>query len=240
MDSSAGSHAVVTGASGDVGAAIAAALAAPGGRLLLSGRDLGRLEAAAAPARATGALVATHAADLADEAQVACLAAAAAAGGPLDVLVHAMGAFAAGTIGGAEGARDLDLLYRSNVRVPWLLTRALLPALLSARGQVVFLNSTVGLRARAGVGAYAASKHALRAMADALRDEVNPYGVRVISVFLGRTASAMQRQVSASEGRDYQPHRLIQPADVAAAVRDALALPRTVEVTDLHLRPMTA
>ena len=85
---------------------------------------------------------------------------------------------------------------------------------------------------------YAATKHALRALADALREEVNERGVRVLSVFLGRTASRMQQAVHQHEKRPYNPGRLLQPSDVASMVLAALRLPRTAEVTDLHIRPM--
>ena len=60
----------------------------------------------------------------------------------------------------------------------------------------------------------------------------------MITVFPGRTATPMQEEVHRYEGRDYDPERFLQPRDVAAAVLNALALPRTAEVTDLHIRPM--
>ena len=91
---------------------------------------------------------------------------------------------------------------------------------------------------RAGVGQYAAMKHALRALADTLREEVNRDGVRVLSVFLGRTATPMQAAVHRVESRVYEPEPLLQPADVAAVVISALSLPRTAEVTDIHIRPL--
>src|SRR5215813_11275147 len=94
------------------------------------------------------------------------------------------------------------------------------------------------LRATAGIGQYAATKHAMKAVADSLRDEVNANGVRVMSLFLGRTASERQRGIFAAEGRPYPPERLIQPADVAGLVLFLLRLPRTSEVTDIVLRPM--
>jgi NADP-dependent 3-hydroxy acid dehydrogenase YdfG len=101
----------------------------------------------------------------------------------------------------------------------------------------VFINSTQGLRAAAGVGQYAATKHAMKAIADGLRDEVNGDGVRVTSIFLGRTATELQRAVFEAEGRKYPPGRLIQPADVADLVLFLLRLPRTSEATDIVLRP---
>jgi NADP-dependent 3-hydroxy acid dehydrogenase YdfG len=71
-----------------------------------------------------------------------------------------------------------------------------------------------------------------------LRDEVNKKGVRVITIFPGRTATPMQEEVHRYEGKPYDPSRFLQPADVAAVALNALALPRTAEVTDLHIRPM--
>jgi NADP-dependent 3-hydroxy acid dehydrogenase YdfG len=103
---------------------------------------------------------------------------------------------------------------------------------------VVFINSSAGPAPRAGIAAYAASKAALKALAESLRAEVNPGGVRVLSVFPGRTATAMQEEVHRLEGKAYEPERLLQPADVAAAVVNALCLPRTAEVTDINVRPM--
>ncbi len=78
----------------------------------------------------------------------------------------------------------------------------------------------------------------MRAIADSLREEVNAEGVRVLSLFLGRTAGNLQRAIFALEGRPYPAGRLIQPEDVAWAVLAMLRLPRTVEATDLTLRPM--
>jgi NADP-dependent 3-hydroxy acid dehydrogenase YdfG len=124
------------------------------------------------------------------------------------------------------------------VRGPYLLTQALLPLLRACHGQIVFVNSTVGLEARAGVGQYASTQHALRAIADALRAEVNPDGVRVLSVYLGRTATARQARIFRLEGRPYAPELLIQPEDVAEMVLATLRLPRTAEVTEIRMRPL--
>jgi NAD(P)-dependent dehydrogenase (short-subunit alcohol dehydrogenase family) len=157
--------------------------------------------------------------------------------GAVDVLIHAAGVHGVGTVHATPSA-ELDRHYHINLRAPYLLTRGLLGSLRSRRGQVVFVNSSAGVVARAGVGPYSASKHALRAIADSLREEVNPDGVRVLSVFLGRTATPMQEALHRAEGRAYRPERLLQPEDVAEVVEHLLALPRTAEVTDLHMRPL--
>ena len=223
--SRAGAIALVTGATGGIGGALAAALAAEGTRV----HGLVRKTPANAADR--------HTVDLADEADVERAASVLAAALPeLDLLVHAAGAYATGALAEAPLA-DLDRLWRVNVRAPWVLTRALLPALRRRRGWVVFVNSSVWGAARGGMGGYAASKYALKAMADSLRAEVNGDGVRVLSVFPGRTASRMQEVVHREEGKPYRPEALLQPEDVAAAVMGMLALPATAETTDLYIRP---
>jgi len=231
--------AVVTGASSGIGSAIAVALAREGARLLLSGRSIEKLDQVAERARAFSPAVETFAADLVEDEAVRALAARAqTAFGGVDVLVHSIGLFAAGLFETAL-VEDLDRQYRINTRVPYLLTQALLPSLISRQGQVLFVNSSTGFHLpRAGWVGYAASKHALRALADGLRDEVNKKGVRVITVFPGRTATPMQEEVHRYEGRPYDPERFLQPEDVAAAAVNALSLLRTAEVTDLHIRPM--
>jgi NADP-dependent 3-hydroxy acid dehydrogenase YdfG len=234
-----GMVAVITGASGGIGEAIAIQLAREGARLMLSGRSAAKLDMIAERARDLSPGVETFAADLAEDGQVRALAERAlAAFGGVDVLIHSAGLFVGGSLATAP-VEDLDRQYRTNVHAPYLLTQALLPSLLSRQGQVVFVNSGAGFNpARAGWVGYAASKHALRAVADGLREEVNKQGVRVMTVFPGRTATVMQEEVHRYEGRPYDPERFLQPRDVAATVVNALSLPRTAEVTDLHVRPM--
>jgi len=158
--------------------------------------------------------------------------------GRLDILVHSAGVIHLDPMGRAR-MEDFDLQYATNVRVPYLITQQLLSLLTSARGQVVFINSSVGLTARRPeVGQYSATKHALKAVADSLREEVNPRGIRVLTMYLGRTATPMQQTIFRNEGRFYDPEALLQPEDVAAIVIQALMLPPTAEVTDISIRPM--
>jgi NADP-dependent 3-hydroxy acid dehydrogenase YdfG len=125
------------------------------------------------------------------------------------------------------------------VRAPYALTQAALPALRQSQGQVLFINSTITRAANlAGRGGFAATQHALKAVADSLRDEVNESGVRVISVMAGTTATPRQERLHQLMQKPYRPDRLLQPGDVARAACGALALPRTAEITDLVVRPM--
>ena len=234
-----GQVAVVTGASSGIGKAIAIGLGSQGATLCLVGRKLETLEAVTANAETSVSQVLCYQADLALDEEIQKLTAYLRSDfGYIDILVHSAGIISLGPLESVP-VEDFDLQYRTNVRAPHTLTQALLPMLRSRRGQIVFMNSSVGLSSRAGIGQYAATKHALKAIADSLRDEVNPEGLRVLSVFLGRTASPMQEAVHKMEGRAYHPERLLQPEDVAAVVINALGLPRSAEVTDINIRPLT-
>ncbi len=232
-----GRVALVTGASSGIGAALAERFAAAGAQLLLTGRDAGRLEALAARLRAVSPRVEIAAADLADEAQLRGLAERAGRlFGRLDVLAHSAGALHWGPVATVP-VEELDRQVTVNLRAPYLLTQLLLPLLRTAGGQVVFLNSMAVRRPAAGMATYAASKGALLALADCLREEVARDGVRVLSVFPGRTATPMQAELRRLEGLPYEPAGLLQPADVAALVVEAVALPPRAAATDLVLRP---
>lgn len=230
--------AVVTGASRGIGRAIALELAGCGIGVWLIARHLESLEETAATAQRAGGQAWSWALDLRDDAQVGRFGERLRSEcDGLDILIHSAGIHYRGAVADAPVA-ELDEQYRVNVRGPYVLTQRLLPLLRARRGQIVFVNSSVGLRARAGVGAYAATKHALRGLADAVREELNGDGVRVLSVYPGRTATPLQAEIHAEEGKPYQPERLLQPEDVATAVLHALTMARTAEITDLSVRPM--
>jgi short-subunit dehydrogenase len=224
--------ALVTGASGGIGRAIAAALAARGLRVVLTGRDSARLEQAN---RDAGAKNSVLVADLTTEAGRA--AAANCTHPELHVLIHSAGEYARCDVSAlsADQWRALDAI---NLHAPMLLTAACMPQLRAASGQIVFINSSAALSASAGLSAYAAGKRGLQAAADALRQEVNSDGIRVLSIFPGRTDTPMQRAVLAGEQRVASPGTLMLPEDVAAMVVASLDVPRTSEVTDIIMRPM--
>jgi NADP-dependent 3-hydroxy acid dehydrogenase YdfG len=228
---------VVTGASSGIGRAIAVALAGAGASVYGVARRREELEATAACAIGGGRIT-PYAANLLIDREIAALARQLAdRHGGVDVLVHSAGTFAQGPIETSPAA-DLDTQYAANVRAPYVLTQALLPALRAKQGQVVFINSTAVMAPRANLGQFAATQHALRAIADALREEVNREGIRVASVYPGRTATPRQARIHALEGKPYTPERLVQPADVANVVLSVLTLPRSAEVTDVQVRPL--
>jgi NADP-dependent 3-hydroxy acid dehydrogenase YdfG len=229
--------ALVTGAGSGIGKAIALALAAQGATLWLAGRTQEKLESVADTARKTALNVRCIQIDVTRDQEIADLCARLRQDvGYVDLLIHCAGEIVLGRLESATIA-DLDRQYQINVRAPYLLTQVMLPMLRSRRGQIVFMNSSAGQIAGANQSQYAASKYALRAIADSLRQEVNADGVRVLSIYPGRTASPMQASVHAMEGKNYYPDRLMQPEDVAAVVISTLNLPRSAEVTDIHIRP---
>jgi NADP-dependent 3-hydroxy acid dehydrogenase YdfG len=231
-----GGTALVTGAGGGIGGAIAAALACQGVAVGLVGRRRPSLERIAKSMGERTHVV--YEADLASDADVRSTASSFLDRfGRLDVLVHSDGTHASGLLEHAA-VSEFDRLWSTNVRSPFLMTQLLLPALRASSGQIVFVNSSVGLQTRPGVGQFSATQHALRALADTLRAEVNPEGIRVLNVFPGRTATDRQRKIFRDEGRPYEPERLLQPEEIARVIVTALALPRTAELTDIRIRPM--
>lgn len=230
-------NALITGASSGIGRAIAIAIASVGGAVCLVGRNRERLHATARVARSAARSVSVIRADLsADSGLEAVALHVKRKFSAIDVLIHSAGMHAIGPVEQMSVVR-LDELYRINLRAPYVLTQALLPYLKPRRGQVVFVNSSQGLRTAANTVCYAAVKHGLKAMADGIRQEVNADGVRVLSVYPGRTATPAIRKLYDAPPESYEPS-LLQPEDVANAILNALQLPRTAEVTDIQIRPL--
>ena len=217
--------ALITGAGGGIGSAIATALA-PTHTLLLAGRPSDRLDAVAERLGAT-----TFPLDLTDtdEIEASCEIV-----DELDVLVHNAGVSIPGRVA-ESSVEEWRATFDVNVFGAVALTLALLPALRSVRGQVVFVNSGAGRTPSPNMASYSASKFALRAFADSLR-EGEPQ-LRVTSVFPGRTDTDMQRELVAFEGGEYQPANFLRPETVAAAVANAVATPRDGHLHEVVLRP---
>ncbi|MCW2808766.1 MAG: short-chain dehydrogenase/reductase [Marmoricola sp.] len=219
---------LLTGAGSGIGAALADMLHARGDSLLLVGRSPERAGELAERWQGAETLVA----DLSDPGAIAGLDLPAS----LDSVVHAAGAVSLGGVGDLsvkEWRTQLDV----NLLAPAELTRLALPALRAARGTVVFVNSGAGLRANPDWAAYAASKHGLRALADALRAEERANGVRVTSVYPGRTATPMQERVHQQEGKEYDAGEWIRAETVADAILHALDLPRDATIPDVTVSP---
>lgn len=220
---------LLTGAGSGVGSAVADVLHARGDDLVLLARNDQRT--AELQERYPGADVRT--ADLAEFDKIAERVTGIER---LDAVVHSAGVIELGPIGELP-FEHLTAQLRVNLVAPTELTRALLPALRAARGQVVFLNSSAGLVANPEWGAYAASKFGLKAIADSLREEEAGHGVRVTSVYLGRTSTPMQQKVREQEGLPYDAADWASPESAAATIVHTLDLPRDLTIPDVRVRP---
>jgi len=219
---------LITGAGSGIGAALADALHARGDELVLLARSPERSDELTSRYDGAQGIVA----DLSDPGSLAALELPSS----LDSVTHAAGVVDLGTV--AElGARQWREHLDVNLLAPAELTRQALPALRAGRGTVVFVNSGAGLRANPEWSAYAASKHGLRALADSLRAEEREHGVRVTSVYPGRTATPMQQKVHDQEGKEYDEGDWIRPETVADAILHVLDLPDDATISDLTIRP---
>lgn len=99
------------------------------------------------------------------------------------------------------------------------------------------MNSGSGYSAKGDRGAYSASKFALRAWTDALRQEELPHGVRVSSVHPGRVDTDMQHELRAAEQGEYEAEKYMRPATVASAIGFVLRAPEDAVVASIDLRP---
>lgn len=154
----------------------------------------------------------------------------------VDVLIHNAGVGTLGPVAEIDAATWTSTMA-INVTAPAVLTAALLPRLRRARGHVVFVGSGQSLSVAPRMGAYAASKFALRAVADALRAEERAAGVRVTSLFPGQTATPMQEALQDFLGGTYRAEEYIDPASFAALARFVADSPRDADLSEITVRP---
>lgn len=153
----------------------------------------------------------------------------------LDGIVHSAGASRLGRVSELPPS-DWTEQFAVNVVAVAELTRCVLPALRAAGGTAVFVNSGAGRRVSGpGLASYSASKHALVALAAAVRIE-EPQ-VRVTTVFPGRTATDMQRELRAYEGAEYHAEDFLPPRRIAHVIADALRLPHDATIEDIRVTP---
>jgi len=217
--------AMITGAGGGLGSALADALA-PTHTLFLAGRPSTRLDEVATRFGAP-----TWPIDLPDVDSIPAVVEPIV---ELDVLIHNAGVAFPGRV--AESTVDE---WRKTMEVNIIgavaLTLALLPALRAVGGHVVFINSGAGINASPGLASYTASKFALRGLAESLRND-EP-SLRVTSIHPGRIATVMQEGLVAYEGREYDPSRFLSPESVAKVTAEAVNAPPDADIHEVIVRP---
>jgi 3-oxoacyl-[acyl-carrier protein] reductase/ketoreductase len=225
--------ALVTGASGGIGSALATALAAEGFDVTLSGRDEDRLEKlAAALSGRPGVSTRVHRADLRDADEVAALAAAhAEVFGRLDVLVNCAGGGILAPLDKIE-PRHVDTQLDLNVRAAILLFRNCLPMLRTAvadagRAHVVNVSSTAGKRGQPGLLVYSAAKFGLVGFTEACNRDYGAEGIRSTVFCPGLVDTPL------TGAFDVPPDKMVGPEDLAEALRFLLRLSDTCLVPEL-------
>ena len=213
--------ALVTGASGGIGGAIARALHAQGARVVLSGTRADALEALKSE---LGERASTAPCNLGNAAEVEALVknAEAAAGTPLDILVNNAG-ITRDNLFMRMKDEEWDQVIAVNLTAAFRLSRAVLRGMMKKRwGRIVTITSVVGVTGNPGQGNYAAAKAGLIGMSKALASEVATRNITVNCVAPGMITTAMTDALNEQQRGAILTRipagRLGEPADVAAAV----------------------
>ena len=237
----AGKVALVTGASSGIGRATALALAGAGARVAAVARRADRLQSLVSDIGRDSAVAVE--ADVTDEAAIKrAVADVHARWGRLDVLVNNAGVMLLGPIENAD-TEDWRRMMDTNVLGLMYATHAALPILRAqGSGDVVNISSTAGRTARAGVGAYNASKWAVNAFSEALRQECVPHRIRVTVIEPGIVATELREHIThpgakADIEQRAQSLTQLEPEDVAAAILYAVSQPAHVCVNEILMRP---
>ncbi len=238
-----GKTALVTGASSGIGRSTALALAAAGARVALVARRAERLRELVAQVEADGGQAFVRAADVTDEADATgAVQDTIRHFGGLDILVNAAGMTQVSQVENADLA-DWQYVFDLNFWAALYTSRAAIGALKVRGGDIVNISSTAGRRAVGPTfGSYSASKHALTAFNESLRQEVGLAGIRVAIIEPGATATEIHAAIKDEQVRERTRQHLqkdgaMQPEDVAAAIVFVVSLPPRVNVSQLLIRP---
>src|SRR3954449_1169602 len=235
--------ALVTGASSGIGAATALALAEAGAAVAIGARRKDRLTDLAARLRDGGARVLELDLDVTQE--VACTEAVARTRselGGLDVLVNNAGVMLLGTIVGAD-TEDWRRMIQTNVLGVMYMTHAAIEGMVAqGSGDIVNMSSVAGRQARKGAGVYNASKWAVNAFSESLRQEVTGRGVRVGLVEPGAVATELTDHITQPDAKAASQEMArtmtrLQAEDIARAVLYLVTQPPYVAVNEVLVRP---
>jgi len=240
-----GKTAIVTGASSGIGQAIALTLACGGASVVIQARRKERLDEVVARIAGTGGKARAVPGDAGDRSDVDALLEETLSwdegGRKVDiVVVNAGRGLAGGILGSDEG--QWEELYQTNVLgAGYLMRQAGLLMSRQKRGDIVVLGSVAGRNISPYSGFYGSSKFAVRAMAEALRQEVCSKGVRVTTVMPGIVTSEFQQVAGYTPenfGKSIAHYgEVLEPQTIADGVAWLLALPPHVNVSEIMIRP---
>jgi NADP-dependent 3-hydroxy acid dehydrogenase YdfG len=243
-----GTSALVTGASSGIGEATALALAAQGANVAILARRRDRLEALAEKLRGLGVTALTIEADITDAAQAtAAIERTLSAFGRLDTLINNAGVMLLGPIVGAP-PEEWERMLEINVSALMHCTHAALPHLLEAAtkepryvADLINVSSVAGRVARAGSGAYNATKWAVNAFSEALRQEVTKRHVRVALMEPGTVTTELSShnrpEIQTMIAQRFGNMERLAAEDIADAIAYIVTRPRHMAINEMLIRP---
>jgi NADP-dependent 3-hydroxy acid dehydrogenase YdfG len=243
-----GTSALVTGASSGIGEATALALAAQGANVAILARRRDRLEALAEKLRGLGVTALTIEADITDAAQAtAAIERTLSAFGRLDTLINNAGVMLLGPIVGAP-PEEWERMLEINVSALMHCTHAALPHLLEAAtkepryvADLINVSSVAGRVARAGSGAYNATKWAVNAFSEALRQEVTKRHVRVALMEPGAVTTELSShnrpEIQTMIAQRFGNVERLAAEDIADAIAYIVTRPRHMAINEMLIRP---
>jgi NAD(P)-dependent dehydrogenase (short-subunit alcohol dehydrogenase family) len=224
---------VLTGASRGIGRATALHLVRGGAHVLAVARESGPLSALAMEAKPLAGRIFPHSCDVGEPESAGPLVEAAEKRlGGVDALVNNAGSAVFGEIGELSPA-DFDATLAVCLRAPYLLTRALVPLMEAAGGDVINISSLAAVEGFPGSVAYCAAKAGLEGMSRALVEELRPKGIRVTVLRPGATATTMWETIPGEHDRE----KMIPPEVVAESVEYLLTQSRRAWCETLVLYP---
>jgi 3-oxoacyl-[acyl-carrier protein] reductase len=227
-----GKVALITGASRGIGHAIARSLGRMGAKLSLCARDAQKLQSAGRELEDEGAKVLAIPGDVARTDDITSLVQTTERSlGPIEILVNNAGI---GRFGPIQEASETiwDSVLDTNLKAVFLLSKAVAPGMISRRsGHIINIASLAGKNAFAGGSIYCASKWGLLGFTECMAEDLRPYGIRVSAICPGSVAT----DFSPPSKKD--PHKMLQPEDVAHAVEMILTQAPQSFISEVLLRP---
>ncbi len=238
-----GRVALVIGASSGIGEGAAVALAAAGASVAVSARRADRLEELVRRIEQQGGRATALPGDVTDEAVATGIVAGTLERlGRLDILVNSAGVVRPGGVENADTAewrRVMDINFMASL---YTCSAAIGPMRAQGGGDIINISSTAGRRAASTFGPYSASKFALNAMSEGMRQEMGEHGIRVCVIEPGATTTEVADSIGdpghrAAMQEHVRKEGAMKSEDIAAAIVFVASLPRRANVCELLIKP---